>query len=103
MKLIRKNKYASDEFFCDITKELDWLCGYSDEQKYKNYLLDMSDIRSNIYAIRVPGRTTGTVRLDKNNVIVECFISSYLTGVGRIYPEVTNEILKKFIGVVVER
>lgn len=40
----------------------------------------------------MPGRTTGLIRLDVNNAIVECLVDDSR------YPDDTNEILKQFIG-----
>lgn len=58
----------------------------------KKYLLDTRDIWDNTFAIRIPGRTTGAIRLSDDNVIVECVVSD------ERYPKDTNEILEQYIG-----
>lgn len=97
MKLVRKNTWARDEYYCPITEVLDELIGVTDKSHhFKNYLLDTRDVWDNTFAIRIPGRTTGTIRLSDNNIIVECLVSD------EKYPKGTNEILKQYIGEVLD-
>lgn len=98
MELFQRKPY-SKEYRCDITYTLDKLCSYSNENsRFVNYLLDCRDIWSNTFAIRVPGRTVGTVELGDSNEIIKCMIATDCIGKNKSYPENTNEMLKQFLG-----
>jgi len=93
VNLVHKNTWLRDEYYCPITEKLDVLIGVTDKSHhFKNYLLDTRDIWDNTFSIRIPGRTTGVIRLDDNNIIIECLVDDPR------YPDNTNEILKQFVG-----
>lgn len=93
MNLVHKNTWLRDEYYCPITTKLDELIGVADKSHhFKNYLLDTRDVWDNTFSIRIPGRTTGVIRLDKSNIIIECLVDDPR------YPDNTNEILKQFVG-----
>lgn len=108
MKLEAKSKFGNrEEYHCEITEELDKLCGFDTDKDslFRNYLLDTRDVWDNCFAIRIPGRTTGGVYLDENNIITSCVVDKELCGNAKKpyhYPSDTNEILKKYIGVKIE-
>ena len=103
-----KNKYKSNnwkEYYCEITEELDKICGFESNDTgyhFRHYVVDERDIfGDNILAIRFPGRTTGSIYLDENNIIISCTIDDTLCGEGKYYPSDINETLKKYIGEVI--
>lgn len=64
--MLLKNKYANtrysnlQEYYCDLTKELDSIIGLSQDQHWKHYILaDDSMIKGKILAIRIPGGAIG--------------------------------------------
>lgn len=102
MKLERKNNY-NEEYTCDLTKELDEVSGILNNQHYNlfyHYILaDKWCREEKCLAIRVPGGTVGGIWID-NNVITDIIIDrNYVV---KTYPKNVNELMKKYIGVVVE-
>ena len=90
-----------EEYYCEITEELDKICGFEvgdDGYHFRHYILDTRDIFNNALAIRFPGRTTGSIYLDENNIIISCTVDEVLCGEGKYYPSGINETLKKYIG-----
>ena len=108
MKLIKVSDFGyRAEYHCEITDELDKLCGFSNNEDdiFRNYILDTRDVFGDALAIRIPGRTTGSIYLDENNIITSCVIQESLCGNSSkpyYYPSNTNEILKKYIGTKLE-
>ena len=109
MKLKSESNFGGrKEYHCELTEELDKLCelDIDEDNWFRNYLLDTRDVWDNCLAIRIPGRTTGGVYLDENNIITSCIIDKELCGDDSNkpyrYPSNTNEILKKYIGVKIE-
>lgn len=104
MKLEQKYNQKSDEYYCDLTRKLDDLCGYTVKKHplYKNYILDTRDLWSNSFAIRVPGRTTGSIKVDKNNVIVEIVFATELVGTDNIYPSNVYQEIEQYIGLTLK-
>lgn len=52
------------------------------------------------YGIRVPGRTTGWIAIDSNNVIVDIGISQEC--IGKFYNDEVTEVINKYIGQIIE-
>ena len=115
MKLRAESNFGNrKEYHCEITDELDKLCGFSDNSDeddmfkciFRNYILDTRDVWGNCLAIRIPGRTTGSIYVDENNIIIKCIIDEDCIGDSTKspyhYPSNTNEILKKYISVKLE-
>ena len=110
MKLVCVSNFGNrKEYHCELTEELDKLCGLDTEDEdniFRNYLLDTRDVWDNCFAIRIPGRTTCGVYLDENNIITKCIIDKELCNGNSkkpyYYPISINEFLKKYIGVKVE-
>lgn len=103
MKLIHKSSIMEDEYYCEFTKELDELCGFKIKYPdFHNYLLDTRDEHNNSLDLRVPGTTTGYIKMNDENMIIECKIIDDMIGEGNIYPSLINEwICQKFIGTIV--
>ncbi len=103
MKLIRKNSIVGDEYYCEFTKTLDELCGFKTKcPNFHNYLLDTRDIHNNSLDLRVPGMTTGYIKMNNKNMVVECKIIDDLIGEGNIYPHLINEgICNMLIGTII--
>lgn len=108
IKLINKYKGGScecfNEFFCDITDELDRLAEIKTNDEYyswRHYILaDKYCKNERCLAIRIPGGTVGGVWLDKGGVITRIEVDTNY--VVKTYPKDVNELIKKFIGCKIE-
>lgn len=108
--MILKRKYKDDfdmdEYFCELTEELDNLSGLNKQESYyygrRHYIYATnSDKKEHIYAIRIPGGTVGDIETDNDNVIVNLAVDTNY--VVRTYPCNINEIIKKkYIGTKIE-
>lgn len=103
MKLEKKYNQNNGEYYCDITRMLDELCGYAIRYpRYKHYVCDTRDLWNNCFAIRVPGRTTGSIEVNTNNVITKISLSSELVGDIKQYPSSIYKEVEKYIGETLE-
>lgn len=105
MKLEKKYEENNREYYCDITRKLDELCGYTDKySRFKNYIYDTRDRRCNCLAIRLPGRTTGNIELNKNNEIVKLSFREDVVGEDKPYWYPSNVIqeMEQYLGVSLE-
>lgn len=103
MKLEKKYKQNNREYYCELTKELDEICGYTTNYpRYKHYIYDTRDLWNNCLAIRVPGKTVGNIRLNKNSVIIQISLSTDLIGDDHCYPINIYKEMEKYIGLIVE-
>lgn len=108
IKLINKYKGGSyecfNEFFCDITDELDRLAEIKTNDEYyssRHYILADKYCRNErCLAIRIPGGTVGGVWLDNGGVITRIEVDTNY--VVKTYPKDVNELIKKFIGCKIE-
>ena len=98
MKLTKKPHGIMEEYFCDLTRDLDTLAGIKPESYRKHYILaDDYAIKEKILAIRIPGGTVGALYFDDNNTITNIIIDTKY--VVRTYPDNVNEyICNKYIG-----
>ena len=93
-----RSTFRQDEYFCDLTTELDkLLAGASD--LYRVYILDTRDrFDPNIMSLRVPGSTVGHIEVEVVNdklIIVDAVIAQYAV---RRFNDAPNEVIKQFIG-----
>lgn len=102
MKLI--NKYADsrhskmNEYYCEITTELDKLVGLDLNGHWKHYVL--CDYGDGSLPIRIPGGTLGSIEYDENKIITKIHVcTDYVV---KTYPDDVNEQLQKFIGQKIE-
>jgi hypothetical protein len=102
MKLI--NKYANsryskmNEYYCEITTELDKLAGLDPNGHWKHYVL--CDYEDGCLPIRIPGGTLGSIEYDENSVITKIHVcTDYVV---KTYPDDVNEQLQKFVGQKIE-
>ena len=91
------------EYFCDLTKELDDLAELGKYHTYMRHYVyaDNWAFERKCLPIRMPGRTTGGIWIDDDNVITKvevdldgCVIGKYLYDV--------NEKLQKYVGEKIE-
>ena len=101
--MLLKNKYANtrysnlQEYYCDLTRELDSIIGLSHDQHWKHYILaDDSMIKDKILAIRIPGGTIGGVWFNDDNVITTVLVDTEYYVVKK-YPKDLNEIIYAFL------
>lgn len=106
--MLLKNKYANtrysslQEYYCDLTKELDNIIGLSQEQHWKHYVLaEDSMIKDRVLAIRIPGGTVGGIWIDDNGVITKVSVDTEYY-VAKKYPKDVNEKLKHYVGEKIE-
>jgi len=107
--MILKRKYKDgfnmDEYFCELTKELDELSGLDKKESYeygrRHYILATNSYKKDhLYAIRIPGGTVGDIETDNNDIILNLTID--VNYVVRTYPKNINEIIQKYIGEKIE-
>lgn len=104
MKLTNKykdSKYEDfNEYFCDITDELDRLAGIERDDDYhswRHYILaDKLCVKEKCLAIRIPGGTVGDIWINDNGSVTKIrVVTNYVVGT---YPKDVNEQIQKFIG-----
>lgn len=101
--MILKRKYEGccrDEYYCELTKELDILSGLNKREsyegcKYRHYIYATdSDKKEHCYAIRVPGGTLGDIVTDNDDYIIDVVID--IDYVIKTYPkQMLNIALEK--------
>lgn len=102
MILEKKNSWSDKEYYCDITKLLDNCSRLPKSKHFKNYVYDTRDLwDKKTLAIRIPGRTVGSIEIDEKSVIKNISIDDVLIGEDNWYVENVNDKLKKFIGMKV--
>lgn len=94
----------SQEYGCDLTRELDALSNISNQHYYDvfyHYILaDDWCKNKHCLAIRVHGGTVGGVYIDDNYIITKIVIDTkYIV---KTYPANVNELIQKFVGEVIE-
>ena len=103
MKLERR-KSVSEEYICDLTKELDDMSGIQKQYFYSMFhhyiLVDEWCRKEKCLAIRVPGGTVGEINFDDNNIITKIVIDTNY--VVNTYPTNVNDLIQKFVGEVIE-
>lgn len=103
MKLEKKYGQNNGEYYCDLTRKLDELYGYTISiPRYKHYIYDTRDLWCNCLAIRVPGRTTGSIEVDNSNKITKISLSSDLIGDIKQYPSDIYRKIEDYIGLTLE-
>lgn len=103
MELINKYKGSNyeklNEYFCEITDELDKLAGIKNDDEYhswKHYVLaDNYCIKEQCLAIRIPGGTVGGIWFDDNNIITKIVVDTDY--VVKTYHKDVNKQIKKFV------
>lgn len=104
MKLDLRRKFSTNEYRCELTRELDSLAQLIDKDSYElfyHYIVaDNWCKKENILAIRVPGGTVGGIYIDDDNVITKIIIDTDY--VVKTYPSDVNELIQKFVGEVIE-
>lgn len=98
-------KYLSypnmEEYYCNITSELDKAAGFDICKRYKHYILaDGYGKNNGFYAIRVPGGTLGAIYFDNNNLITKITIDTNY--VVKTYPSDVLDQLQKYVGQKIE-
>lgn len=103
MKLEKRYDENNGEYYCDLTRKLDDLCGYAvSNPRYKHYICDTRDLWYNYFAIRVPGRTVGSIKVDESKSIEEIAFSNDLVGDLRQYPSNIYQEIERFLGIALE-
>lgn len=101
MKLVSKYKNYMNEYYSELTKELDKLAGIEETSRWKHYIFTNDFCKkNNCLAIRVPGGTVGEIDYDENNVITKISIDTNY--VVKTYPNDVNDLIKKFVGETIE-
>lgn len=105
MELINKYKGSKceyfNEYFCEITDELDRLAGIvkKDDEFYswKHYILaDDFCVKERCLAIRIPGGTVGGIWINEDNVITKIEVDTNY--VVKTYPKDVNIQIQKYVG-----
>lgn len=104
MELVNKYKGTNcesfNEFFCDITDELDKLANIKTNDKYyswRHYILaDKFCVKERCLAIRIPGGTVGGIWFDDNDVITKIEVDTNY--VVKTYPKDINVQIQKYVG-----
>lgn len=98
---LEKRRIFSDQFYCDITKELDLLTGIQTNRNdgfFRHYILfDEWCLKERCLAIRLPGRTVGGVWITDDNVIYKIAVDNY----DGEYDKDINDAMQKYLGHVI--
>lgn len=99
--ILEKRRTFSDQFYCNITKELDLLTGIQTKDNngfFRHYILsDEWCSKERCLAIRLPGRTVGGVWITEDNVIYKIVVCDYD---GKEDKDI-NDKIQKYIGCVI--
>lgn len=86
-----------DEYYCELTRELDQLAKLDQTGLWRHYILVDDGLRKDKrFLIRIPGGTLGGISFDDNYIITSLNVATNY--VVNTYPPNINEILKKYIG-----
>lgn len=97
-----ENRSGFQEYYCDLTREIDQLLGLSLDQYWKHYILvDDSMIKDKCFAIRIPGGTVGGIWINDENIITKIFVYTDYYVIEE-YPADINEKLAHFVGEKIE-
>lgn len=103
MKLEKKYDQNNGEYYCDLTRKLDEVCGYAvSNPRYKHYICDTRDLWCNLLTIRVPGRTVGSIKLNESNSIEAIAFSTDLVGDLKQYPSNIYQDIEMYLGITLE-
>lgn len=103
VKLEKKYSHNDGEYYCDLTRMLDELCGYTVRHpRYKHYICDTRDLWDRCLAIRVPGRTVGSITINENNSIESIAFLSDLVGDLKQYPSNIYQKIELYLGITLE-
>lgn len=104
MKLYNRKSVFNYDYVCELTKELDELAKLTGKKFYDVFyhyiVVDKYCKKEKCLAIRVPGGTVGGIWIDDSNVITKIVVDTDY--VVKSYPSDVNELIKKFIGTVIE-
>lgn len=104
MKLQLRRDDLSNDYRCDLTRYLDDVAKLSDGTYYDLYyhyiVADELCKKEKVLAIRVPGGTVGWIGIENDNTIHNIRIDTDY--VVKTYPDDVNELVKKYIGAVIE-
>lgn len=93
-----------NERMCKLTEELDKLAGLTGKPSSKFFhhyiLIGGCYEKKRCFPIRVPGGTVGSIWVDDNNVITKIIIETDY--VIKTYPKDINELIQKFVGMVIK-
>ena len=97
-----ENRSGLQEYYCDLTREIDRLLGLSPDQYWKHYILaDSTMLKVKCLAIRIPGGTVGGIWIDDENIITKVFVDTEYYVIEE-YPIDINEKLAHFVGEKIE-
>lgn len=105
MKLqLRRDDSPYDYYRCELTRYLDKVSKLSETEYYEfmhHYIVaDELCKKEKVLAIRVPGGTVGWIGIENDNTIHNIRIDTDY--VVKTYPDDVNELVKKYIGTVIE-
>lgn len=102
MLISKQNNW--EEFYCDITTELDRLAGIKpigDFCSWRHYILvDKISLKDKCLSIRIPGGTVGTLFIDDSFIITKIIINPRY--VVKTYPIDINEKIEKFVNTKID-
>lgn len=98
-----ENRSGLQEYYCDLTREMDQIIGISPDQYWKHYVLYADGLmkKDKCLAIRIPGGTVGGIWINDENIIVRVFVNPEYYVIKK-YPADINEKLAHFVGEKVE-
>ena len=97
-----ENRSGLQEYYCDLTRELNQILGLSPDQYWKHYILaNDSMIKDKCLAIRIPGGTVGVIWINDDNIITKIFMYTDYYVIKK-YPADINEKLAHFVGEKIE-
>ena len=103
LRLTKRKTVPWEAYFCDLTEELDKLAELEKHHTYMRHYVYADDWAFNqkCLPIRMPGRTTGGIWVDDDNVITKVEVDLDGCVIGK-YPDDVNEKLQKYVGEKIE-
>lgn len=98
---MKNTRYADlGQYTCKITDCLDEWSIVKSKSLHHYLLADEMQLQNGCLAIRIPGCTTGYVKIDDSKMITDLRVTRFICN--NQFPEDINERLQQFVGDVIE-
>ena len=104
MHFAKRNRWAYDEFRCDITYLLDDKSDIGKDITYIFYhyvIAGKNEIKDKVLPIRVPGGTIGAIKIDDERRITAIKLNSDTSHLVK-YPKNIAQMLEKYVGEIIK-
>lgn len=95
--MILYKKDTTEKYYCELTDFLDGALNCPKDSRLKCYLCDVRGFKAGYWAIRIPGRTVGNMRVSSDLDILEITIDESFFSSKKVDTEILNQDLKSFL------